>query len=242
MRSLAVIITALILNLSLTGCATQMPGIDAVEISPPAGSDGDIEVAMDEMDVFSSGEYQAFKVSIKNNRDTWLRLEKTNIAFPRFASQPEFLLGNDLIGYLQSVKLRNDVYAHNVSLALGSAYAVGVVGGAVAAHNGNRDLALGGLGLAAGAVTYAAVDKVLESKDRAEFQSVLPEQHFLKPFDIAPKMVVSRWMIVKIKNSEDYGEARVELTAKDSAKRNFLLTSSKAQKEQMAVQKLKSKR
>lgn len=242
MRSFILIATLLTLSLTAVGCASQMPGIDAIEISPPAGAEGNMEVAMDVIDGLSSGEYQAFKISVKNNSDNWARLDKTNIAFPGFAAQPEVLLGSDLNSYLESIKLRNGVQAYNKALAVGSIYALGLVGGAVAAHNGNTDLALGGLGMAGGAVTYAAVDGILESKNKAEFQSLIPEQHLLKPFDIAPKMVVSRWIIVKLKDNQDYGEARVELTEKGASKRNFLVTSNKKRNEGYAVQKQKAKK
>jgi hypothetical protein len=207
----------------------EMPGVDANEINPPNGREDQIELALDENKELSSSQYRAFNVSIKNNSDSWLRLEKINMAFPTLSGQPEVLLDKDLDSYVSSISRRNGIDQYNKALAISSVYAIGTIGGIAAGASGQRNLAIAGLGIGAGALTYGAVDGILESKNRAQFQAALPDNHLFKPFDIAPKMVLSRWIIVKLPENAGYEQARIELTEVGQAKRSFLVKERKQQ-------------
>lgn len=222
----------------IQACAFELPGTDAEEIKPTAGSEGEIAISLEELGGLSSDEYQAFNVSFRNNSDRWVRLEQINMAFPQLAKDPEILLGEDLSTYLASVERRNAIDNHNAGLAAGSLYAIGLVGSAVALSNGNEGLGLGGLGLALGSASYGGIKAVQASRDRAQFQSSLPDNHVLKPFSIPPKMALSRWIIVRMPKHLRSEEARVEFNEIGKPMRTFQI---KQQTPRPVVRKTASK-
>lgn len=219
-------IIVFILSSVIQACAFELPGTTAEEIMPAPGSEGEMAISLETLGGLSSDEYQAFNVSFRNNSDRWVRLEQINMAFPQIAKDPEILLGEDLSTYLTSVERRNAIDNHNAGLAAGSLYAIGLVGSAVALSNGDRGLALGGLGLATGSASYSGIKAVLASRDRAQFQSTLPDNHVLKPFSIPPKMALSRWIIVRMPKHLRSEEARVEFNEAGKPTRTFEIKQS----------------
>lgn len=205
----------------LTACASVLPGTDGTEINPPPGHDNEISMAIDEVSDLSSERFIAYNVSFKNNSDRWIRLESTNIAFPQLSPAPEYLLGKDLDTYLKSAAREYSIRQHNKGLAIASIYALGAVGSAVGGATNNENLALAGAAASLGSLSYAGVDAINGLKNRAQFQGSLPESHLLKPFDIPPKMSVSRWIIVNVPQETNYREAIVELKEIGQEKRQF---------------------
>jgi len=217
-----ILITILMAHTMWLGCASEMPGTDAVEISPPQGQEGELQLSLDDMKDLSSDHYRAFQVSFKNDSDRWVRFEKLNIAFPELKEQPDVLLGKDLETYVASIGRRNTVESHNRELALGSIYTIGTLGALGGSMSGNRGVAAVGAGAALGSLTYGAVTGLNDSKNKAQFHNTLPDNHLIKPFDIPPHMVVARWIIIKAP-TDPWREVQVEATEIQQPKRNFVI-------------------
>lgn len=226
---------------SVTHCATHLPGYEGqdVDVKSSDVAKADLEISIESLDDLTSDSYRAFAVSFLNNSDQWKRIEQVNIAFPALSQAPNMLLGKDLSSYLEAVSRRNLIEQHNrqlwmTGLALASL--------ATAAGSKNPQISTGAAGLFTGIATYESINQVLNSKDRAEFQGALPDQHLLKSFDIPPHLSMSRWFVINLKAKESYIEALVDVTSQGSAKKTFKVIDRRNEWKQIMEAEKKTKR
>ncbi|SMF82809.1 hypothetical protein [Pseudobacteriovorax antillogorgiicola] len=225
----------------LTSCASHLPGtkgIDPKIDSESSDSTAPLEISLDRIDDLSSPQYQAYLVSLQNNRKDWTRVASIQLRFYAGGREPTFLLGEDLATYLKSVKRRNNITEHNKQLAIkGLAF----ISAPILFNHQSWARQAGTIGLAS-ALSYDLAQRVIKEKGQAEFAKALPEGHVLKSFSIPPGLSNTAWGVIKMDENYDYRLIQVIVREKDGTTNEFFIPSSGLEKEAEKVYQARKKR
>lgn len=203
-------------------CASHLPG----EV---AHLDGNLNVSYKKSDIaisvkddpgLSTAHYRGFQVSFLNQTDDWLEIEYTQVRFPKLAEQPAMLLGEKLSYYMEGTVRRNAIKQHNRDLLLGSLMGAGL---ATAGLSKQKDLQRFGLVTVSGTLAFQSIDSVLKSAKRAEFQELIPESHVLNRVLLPPRLSLSRWFVVELKEKQEYQQLEIAIKRKGHEEEKFVV-------------------
>ncbi|HXH31532.1 MAG TPA: hypothetical protein VNJ01_12010 [Bacteriovoracaceae bacterium] len=207
----------LVLLCVLASCASTMPGNDAESTSRSISASVSINQDL------SEDNFKMFQVSIKNNTNKWIEIDSATFeTLP--VSEVDVLVGEKMSSWFEAKNLEKRVSDYNTSLVLGS---VALAGAAVAVGSGHPQTSAVGAIALGGAVTASAARDLMESKNRAQFQSLFPATHIFHPFTIPPHKVVQRWILVEFKSDSEGKKCEIELTDGDKNQHSLEFTISK---------------
>lgn len=185
----------LMMTLFALGCATTHPGNTGSFIGGQKDLGLNISaLPVDDQDAGSA--FQMFEITIENNSDDWLRIDKSTLVTDPAVSKVSVVVGNDLKSWAEAMALKKNMDNYNKDIGLAATTAVGtglMIGGVV---KDNKTVAnIGAMTYLAG-VTWAAADTISSYRSNSIGVKKVPESHIYESFAVPGKMFLRKWILV----------------------------------------------
>jgi hypothetical protein len=144
--------------------------------------------------------FELIYVTFENKGDRWIKIEDVEVPIePKDIDKISVVVGKDLTDWASAVEEREKLRQHNKEVALASVAAVGAVAAiATSKSESNTGKAVNATGgaLVAGALSYALVDTISNSRTIANSPKKVPENHIYQPFSVPGKLFIRKWLLI----------------------------------------------
>jgi hypothetical protein len=171
----------------LVGCASTTPGYKSKDIKKPK-----LETYVDQETGFPGDRYALYVLSFRNNSNEWKRVKSARLEFfnEQINKDAKILVGEDLVTWSKSITHEKNVSNYNRNLILGS---IGIGAFAVSVGTNNPT----GSYIALGALSALVIDKTYKNLKEAEILKLVPQDHLLPSFSVAPGLVTQKWIVIE---------------------------------------------
>lgn len=181
--------------LSLAACATKHPGNQAVAIG--AENKIPLKISGRIIDYDKDSAFQLIDLSIENQSDTWVRIDNARMVIDdEKTSRISAVVGPDLISWAESVREEKAREQHNTEILQTGLIVAGSVAAAAGGYNNDESLRAAGLLAIIGTSSWAVVDSLKMSQEKAQSSVGTPADHLYSSFSVPGKMLKRRWLLL----------------------------------------------
>lgn len=198
--------------LFLTSCASHHPGTKAQNVDPQG-----MIVSAERISALSDSKNSMIVFTFENKGGDWERIKSATFSCGRVCDlKSKIILGNDLVAWTQSQRIKRNISEHNQTLLFSGLIVLGVVAALAGASHGSVGRVNTGAAIAGAGMAGDSYSKVKNAQLETKLGRVNDNtDHIFNPFAIPADGLAKKWILVNTPSGEKPTEVHLTLETED---------------------------